>query len=175
MTLKDPRPYVFYAHIQWLDDSTADPHLVLQNGPKTRFPPHLAANSVVTFKVGAVAVRNLRIDEEGVSFSARFQGQEFTVYAPLDCMLMIYSADGQVRIPLQQFQEVPQPQSQEAPRQAVPQSEMGPLTRESKPAKGKTELTLITGGTSDGTPRGKLTLVPKSPPSQSEPTEPECA
>ena len=170
MNLKDPRPYVFYAHIQWLDDSDADPHLVLQNDPKTRFPPHLSANSVVTFKVGAVAVRNLRIDEEGVSFSARFQGKEFTVYAPLDCMLMVYSADGSVRVPFQQLNEPP-PQ----PR-PVSQNEMAPLTRDtSVPEKRKPELTVITGGTSDGVPRGKLTLVPKAPPPTPEPTEPECA
>lgn len=172
MTLKDPRPYVFYAHIQWLDDSNADPHLVLQNGPKTRFPPNLAANSVVTFKVGAVAVRNLRIDEDGVSFSARFQGKEFTVYAPLDCMLMVYSADGSVRVPFQQLNEPP-PQPQPRP---VPQNEMAPMTRDSSiPEKRKPELTVIAGGTSDGVPRGKLTLVPKAPPPPLEPTEPECA
>lgn len=171
MTLKDPRPYVFYAHIQWLDDSNADPHLVLQNGPKTRFPPNLAANSVVTFKVGAVAVRNLRIDEDGISFSARFQGKEFTVFAPLDCMLMVYAADGSVRIPFQQLNEAPPPQ-----QRPVPQNEMAPLTRDtSVPEKRKPELTVIAGGTSDGVPRGKLTLVPKSSPPPLEPTEPECA
>lgn len=175
MELKDPRPYVFYAHIQWLDESNAGPHLVLQNGPKTRFPAHLAMNSVVVFDVSSQAVRNLKIDEEGISFSARFSGKEFTLFAPLDCMLMLQSANGQVRVPFQALNQEPLPQQEN-----IPQSEKGPLTREVTPEEvrrsvaGKPALSVMSGK-SDGIPRGKLSLVPKSAPPPTEPTEPECA
>lgn len=172
MKLKDPRPYVIHAHIMWLEDSDASPHLVLQNGPTTKFPPHLSAHSVVTFKVTAEAVRNLHLDSDGVSFSARFSGKEFTVYAPLDCVLMLQSADGQVRIPLQH----------QAQPENIPQSEKGPFMRDVTPEevqqtveRKKPELSVIEGGNTDGIRRGKLSLVPKSKPPYTEPEEPECA
>lgn len=175
MNLKDPRPYVFYAHIQWLEESGADPHLVLQNGPKTRFPPHLATNSVVTFRVTSEATRNLLITEDGISFSVRFGGKEFVVFAPLDCMLMLASANGEVRIP---FQNIGQDQAESQRSKPVPQEEMAPPTREIQPERKKPELSIITGGQSDGVRRGKLSLVPKSPaptPPQPDPEEPQCA
>jgi len=162
MELKDPRPYVFWAHIQWLDESEAKPHLVIQNGPKTIFPPALQAHSTVTFNVSAESVRGLQIDEDGLSFSARFSGKEYKVYAPLDCLMMLHSGDNQVRIGLQK----------EAASAPVFQQE---TIEQEVPVQQKPELTVLKGvsdGVSDGIRRGKLTLVPKSPP---PPEEPECA
>ena len=162
MTLKDPRPYVFWAHIQWLDESGATPHLVIQNGPKTMFPPAFQAHSVVTFNVSTEAVKQLSLDEHGLSFSARFGGKEFKVYAPLDCLLQLHSADQKVRIGLQQQQSSPQPQPQET------------IQEETVQAPFKPELSVIVGGSSDGVTRGKLSLVQKIN-QPTEPVEPECA
>src|ERR1035437_6558284 len=100
MNLKDLRPYVFWAHIQWLEESGAKPHLVLQNGPKTMLPLSLRAHSAVTFNISEESVRELRIDENGLSFLARFSGKEYQVFAPLDCVLLLRSEDGLVQIAL---------------------------------------------------------------------------
>lgn len=163
MTLKDPRPYVFWAHIQWLDESGAIPHLVLQNGPKTLFPPALQSHSTVTFNVSAESVHKLELDENGISFSARFSGKDFRVYAPLDCMLMILSKDQQVRIGLQQPTQVPfisQP-IQEVVATTVP-------------VRQKPTLTVIAGdGNNSSKSQANLTLVPKI--LQPDDDEPECA
>ena len=160
MSLKDPRPYVLWAHIQWLDESNAKPHIAIQNGPKTMFPPAFQAHSVVTFNVSAEAVNGLQLDENGLSFSARFSGKEFKVYAPLDCLLQLNSADGQIRIGLQpQQQQSQQPQS--SPTEVVQEQEEEQILSPSKPS-----LTVVAGGASDGVARGKLSIVPKSVPQQ---------
>jgi stringent starvation protein B len=167
MQLKDPKPYMMYAYIRWLDDSKAAPHVVIQNGEKTRFPPHLSANSLVTFRVTSESIRNLNIDDDGISFLARFSGKEFTVYAPLDCVVQVHSENGKVIIQTQQ----PDPQPQTREFRAVEQS-VAPI----RPAPSKPTLGVVEGGKSDGSKRAKLTLVPKtSPPPSDDPGDPECA
>lgn len=161
MNLKDIRPYMLQAHIQWLEDSGAVPHLVIQNGTKTLFPAHLSANSLVTFRITKESIRNLNIDDQGLSFSARFSGKEFTVYAPLDCVMQLHSENGKVIIQLQKPTELATEQSESS---AVEQSQ---LHHYAPPV-----LSTVSGGSGDGTKRGKLSLVPKSNP---EPIEPERA
>ena len=176
--MKDPRPYIFSAHIEWLDDSGARPHIVIQNGPKTNFPPSLMSHSLVTFNISGESVKNLFIDESGMSFHARFNGKEFTVFAPLDCLMQLHSGDGQIRIGLQA--NVPTPiagptdeQLREASRQALANLTAEAETKQSPPAE-KPKLAAIKGGTSDGIPRGNLSLVPKVE-LPMEPVEPEQA
>lgn len=161
MNLKDPRPYVFLAHIQWLDESGAKPHLVIQNGPKTLFPPAFHAHSTVTFNISAEAVKGLQVDQDGLSFSARFSGKEFNVFAPLDCLLQLFSFDQRVRIGLQR-----NPEQQPQPIEQTLQEPEIPIP--SKPS-----LTVISGGSSSSISRGKLSMVPRSAPEPDEPDEPD--
>ena len=164
MKMKDMRPYMLWAHIQWLDESGVTPHITIQNGPKTIFPPAFQSHSVVTFNIATESVQGLRLDENGISFSARFSGREFQVFAPLDCLLQLSSKDGQVRIGLQQ----PPPGSESQQETTVEEIEPEQIEPASPV---KPSLTVITGGESDGIKRGKLTLVPKS----ETPFEPEAA
>lgn len=161
ITMTDPRPYLIAAHVQWLDDNGADPHVVLQNGPKTDFPPALKSHSVVTFNISSVAIVGLHIDEQGISFSARFSGKEHKVYAPLDCMVHLCSRDGQININLQQGGTPPPLAQQEA--LVAPAAE--PVKQE------KPKLSVVQGGASDGARRGKLQLVPSAPAEGSEPEQ----
>ena len=166
MVMKDPRPYIFWAHIQWLDESGATPHISIQNGPKVLFPPSLAAHSVVTFNIATEAINGITLDENGLSFSARFGGREFQVYAPLDSLLQLASKDGQVRIGLQAPTGEQRPHPVPTPE---PVEEVSP-----EPVRQKPQLTVIAGGESDGIKRGKLSLVQKTE-AVEEPFEPEQA
>lgn len=172
------RPYILWAHIQWLDESDAKPHIVIQNGPKTLFPPAFQSHSVVTFNISTESVKGLNLDENGLSFSARFSGKEFKVYAPLDCLMQIHSADQTIRIGLQRPPEKePVAELQRAEVESK-KSPMAPKTRslqdileETDPPNlvshkftsmsARVKPTLVSGGTSDGIKRGKLSLVIK--------------
>lgn len=166
MKMKDMRPYMLWAHIQWLDESGVTPHITIQNGPKTVFPPAFQSHSVVTFNIATESVQGLRLDENGISFSARFSGREFQVFAPLDCLLQLSSKDGQIRIALQQTE--PQPQDSGTTVEQIEPEQIEPA------APVKPSLTEIKGGESDGIKRGKLTLVPQTM-SETPPFEPEAA
>lgn len=89
MALRDIRPYMLHAHIQWLEDSGEIPHIVVLNGPGVVFPPHLREAPHLLFNVSAQACSGLDISDEGVSFSGRFAGRVFKVECPLDSVMTV--------------------------------------------------------------------------------------
>lgn len=117
MALKNIRPYVISSHIQWIDDSGERPHIIVLNGEGVLFPPHMEHESALTFNVSSDAVQNLEIDDDGVSFTARFQGSVFRVHAPLNAVVAIRDGDSNVLISftIEQIEE-----QEETPQKARP-------------------------------------------------------
>ena len=89
MALRDIRPYMLHAHIQWLDDSDEFPHIVVLNGPGVVFPPHLRDAPHLLFNVSSEACQGLEINDEGMSFSGRFGGRVFKVECPLNAVVAV--------------------------------------------------------------------------------------
>lgn len=146
--MKDIRPYMINAHIQWLDDSGARPHLVIENGPNVKVPVHLSAQPVISFLVTSGAVQKLVLDEDGMSFVARFNGQPFTVFAPLDSLVGLIGNNGEIQIPLKRQSEVQNTEQEAEPiENAVPQKQ-------------RPELKVLEGGASgDGVPKAVLSVI----------------
>lgn len=146
--MKDIRPYIINANIQWLDDSGARPHLVVENGPNVKVPAHLSSQPVISFLVTNGAVQKFVLDEEGMSFVARFNGQPFTVFAPLDSLIGLIGNNGEIQIPLKQRSEAPNVEQEvEVSENVVPQKQ-------------RPELKVLEGGGSgDGVPKAVLSVV----------------
>ena len=89
MALRDIRPYMLHAHIQWLQDSEEIPHIMILNGPGVVFPQHLRDAPHLLFNVSSEACQGLDINDDGVSFSGRFGGRIFKVEAPLDAVVTV--------------------------------------------------------------------------------------
>jgi stringent starvation protein B len=155
MALKDLRPYLLNAYILWLDESGAMPHIVIRNIEGVRFPKHLADSPVLAFNVSGEALQNLVIDEEGISFTARFNGVATIVYAPYAAITKLYSADKQVSMNLQGEAPIAQPVVQQVNPQAIV-----PTAPPAPPKPMKPVLTVIQGDKQgDGVPKAKLSLV----------------
>lgn len=88
------RPYLFRAIHQWIVDNGCTPHIVFNLlHPGVRMPPGHDTNNLVTLNISADAVRDFVMDDEAVSFSARFGGRAELVVVPLDAVLMIYARE----------------------------------------------------------------------------------
>lgn len=88
------RPYLFRAIHQWIVDNGCTPHIVFNLlHPGVRMPPGHDRNNLVTLNISADAVRDFAMDDEAVSFSARFGGRAELVVVPLDAVLMIYARE----------------------------------------------------------------------------------
>lgn len=107
------RPYLFRAIHQWIVDNGCTPHIVFNLlHPGVRMPPGHDRNNLVTLNISADAVRDFAMDDECVSFSARFGGRAESVVVPLDAVLMIYARENMQGMMLSD--KVPSPGAQPA-------------------------------------------------------------
>lgn len=155
--MKDIRPYIINAHIQWLDDSGARPHLVIENGPDVKVPPHLQSQPTISFLVKAESVEWFLLNDEGVSFTARFNGKPFTVFAPLENLAAIIANNGEIQIPLKRSAALETEEPTPEPEVQLPKAE---VAEELEVPKIRPELRVVKGGASgDGIPKAVLSVV----------------
>ena len=85
------RPYIVRALYDWMSDNSMTPLIAVNvNFPGVELPLSYAQNGVIVLNISPSAVRNLNIDNEGISFSARFGGVPHDVYVPMIAVTTIY-------------------------------------------------------------------------------------
>lgn len=94
MAMRPQRPYLLRAFYDWIVDSDCTPHILVDAGrPGVRVPSHAIVDGKVTLNISPRAVRDLLMDEAGVSFQGRFGGSPFSVYVPLGALLAVYARE----------------------------------------------------------------------------------
>ena len=92
--MRPQRPYLLRAFYDWIVDSDCTPHILVDaQRPGLRVPSHAIGDGKVTLNVSPRAVRELLIDEAGLSFQGRFGGSPFAVYVPLNAVVAIYARE----------------------------------------------------------------------------------
>ena len=92
MKLTSNKPYLLRAVYEWLLDNKVTPHIVIfADHPEANVPRQYVEDGKIILNVSPTAAQNLLIDNEGVSFNARFGGKPFSIYAPLRAVLALYS------------------------------------------------------------------------------------
>ena len=92
--MRPQRPYLLRAFYDWIVDSDCTPHILVDaQRPGLRVPSHAIVDGKVTLNVSPRAVRELLIDEAGLSFHGRFGGSPFAVYVPLNAVVAIYARE----------------------------------------------------------------------------------
>lgn len=92
------------AIINQLEDEGQGPQVVIINQADVIFPPHLMKQQSVLFNIGSTSVGFLNLDKDGISFSARFNGAEHTIYAPLSAIAQVQSKDGKTCVKASQLE-----------------------------------------------------------------------
>ncbi|MEN1939865.1 ClpXP protease specificity-enhancing factor [Luteimonas sp. MJ174] len=88
------RPYLLRALYEWIVDNGMTPHLLVDAlGPGVRVPPHTVKDGRVVLNVADRAVARLHMDNEAVSFTARFGGVSHPVTVPVGAVLAIYARE----------------------------------------------------------------------------------
>lgn len=92
--MRPQRPYLLRAFYDWIVDSDCTPHILVDaQRPGLRVPSHAIVDGKVTLNVSPRAVRELLIDDAGLSFQGRFGGSPFAVYVPLNAVVAIYARE----------------------------------------------------------------------------------
>jgi stringent starvation protein B len=88
------RPYLLRALAEWIADNGMTPHLLVDaTKPGVKVPPSAVKEGKVVLNIAERAVARLMIDNEEVTFSARFNGVSYQVRVPIFAVLAIYSRE----------------------------------------------------------------------------------
>ena len=88
------RPYLLRALYEWIVDNGMTPHLLVDaTRPGVRVPAHTVKDGRVVLNVAERAVARLDMDNEAVSFTARFGGVSHPVTVPVGAVLAIYARE----------------------------------------------------------------------------------
>lgn len=88
------RPYLVRALHQWILDNEYTPYILVETSmPNVSVPEDFVENGQIVLNISPSAVRDLLMDNEGVSFNARFGGVPMSVFVPTVAILAIYARE----------------------------------------------------------------------------------
>ena len=92
--MKARRPYLLRALHEWITDSGATPHIVVDATVDGVVVPrqHVKDDKII-LNVSFTATQMLKLGNDSVSFEARFSGASFPVHVPIKAVLGIYARE----------------------------------------------------------------------------------
>lgn len=88
------RSYLLRAAYEWVADNDLTPYLLVDANHKSAVVPvEFVQDGQIVLNIGMGAVRDLLMDETGVSFSARFSGKPMQVFVPIEAALAVYAKE----------------------------------------------------------------------------------
>lgn len=133
------QPYLLRALNEWIVDNGFTPQILVDSThPDLNIPDAVRAADKVVLNISPSAVRDLEIDNEYVSFVARFSGVSHAVLVPVEAVQAVYAREnGQGMM----FPEADQEDSAEPADSSA--SDSSSDKRESGPKRGKPNLKVI--------------------------------
>jgi stringent starvation protein B len=88
------RPYLLRAIYEWIVDNHFTPHVLIDaDYPEVKVPQQYVRDGQIVLNISMTAVRQLELENEWLSFTARFSGASMRVYAPMAAVLAIYTKE----------------------------------------------------------------------------------
>lgn len=92
--MNSSKPYLIRALYEWIVDNQCTPYLlVAADFPGVQLPEGYAENGQMVLNVNPAAIRHLLMNNEVVSFEARFAGVAQLLSIPVDAVLAIYAQE----------------------------------------------------------------------------------
>jgi len=88
------RAYLLRALNEWILDNNCTPYIVVDAHAKSvQVPQEYVQDGQIVLNINPGSVRHLVMDNEGVSFDARFNGKSQSLYAPIHAINAIYAKE----------------------------------------------------------------------------------
>jgi stringent starvation protein B len=87
------KPYLIRALHEWCTDSGHTPYLAVKVDHTTSVPHEFVRNGEIVLNLSVLATNRLKIDNELISFQARFAGVARELLVPIDNVLSIYARE----------------------------------------------------------------------------------
>jgi stringent starvation protein B len=138
--MNSTRPYLIRAFYEWIVDSDCTPHIVVNAEVRDVLVPRdFVEGGQIVLNIAMPAVQDLSLNNDSVSFKARFSGVPHDVFIPVNAVMAIYARENGRGMVFSEDDEVPPPDSAQAGGKDT--SEKG--GKGDKGGKGKAHLTVV--------------------------------
>jgi stringent starvation protein B len=93
MSEQSAKPYLVRAICEWCADNGLTPYLAVRVNGQTRVPLAYVKNGEIVLNVSVSATRKLTIDNEGIQFTARFNGASQEVSVPMAAVAGVFAKE----------------------------------------------------------------------------------
>lgn len=88
------RPYLLKAFYNWIIDSECTPHIIVDaTQPCVEVPEQFVEEGKIVLNIAPKSVVQFSMDDDAITFNARFSGQPMQVYVPLYAIEGIYARE----------------------------------------------------------------------------------
>ena len=87
------KPYLVRALHQWCVDHGFTPYLAVFVAGQVRVPMDYVTNDEIVLNISPEACQELQLDNEWISFKARFAGVPREIYVPISHVMAIYAKE----------------------------------------------------------------------------------
>ena len=158
--MADPstKPYLIRAIHEWCTDNGFTPYLAVTVDERTIVPPGYARNGEIVLNASVAATNQLRLDNDFISFQARFNGRAHDILVPVTNVSAIYARENGHGMAF----EVPKSPAVVGPGEASAQPVSNPgAERTARPLRGKPTLALAPApGSAPAATEGEGTKLP---------------
>jgi len=106
------RPYLLRALVEWINDNYLTPHVLVDATiAGVQVPASAVHEGRVILNIAERAVAHLHMDNQTLSFSARFGGVSFPVSVPIAAILAVYARENGQGMALPPEESMPAPVS----------------------------------------------------------------
>lgn len=92
--MKPLRPYLYHAYYNWIIDNDYTPYLLVDtNYPDVDVPVEYIKNGKIILNIAPRSIGQYVVNDEAISFNARFQGMLRDLYIPLGAAVALYAQE----------------------------------------------------------------------------------
>ena len=87
------KPYLIRALYEWCTDNGYTPHIAVKVQGQVRVPMEFVRNGDIVLNIAFSATSGMHMDNEAISFKARFGGVSRDIYVPIAAVSAIYASE----------------------------------------------------------------------------------
>ncbi len=88
------RPYLLRALYEWITDNGLTPHVLVDaESEGVDVPEHVIQKGKVVLNIAAGATEHLLLENDRISFKARFSGKPYPINVPMEAIIAIYARE----------------------------------------------------------------------------------
>lgn len=94
MAMTSSRPYIVRALYEWILENDCTPYvLVNAMADRVQVPQQFVKNGQIVLNISPLAIMDLLVENEAVSFNGRFAGVPMEIYVPIGAVMGIYAKE----------------------------------------------------------------------------------